>query len=334
MATEIACGFKTRLQLYFTTCTSELCLFSKASGPDMISSQLIKETKSEITPSLVVLVNRCLQEGYFPNCFKTGKVIPVPKKGSLKNVSNYRPITMTSVVGKIVESAANEQMFKAINKHLPPTMCGFRKGMGTADAIIGITDAIKERRANGEFVAMLTCDASCAFDLLDHGLTLAMLKRLGAGPTAINFVQSFLSGSRQYVKVNDSTSDEWSLDVGSGQGHVLSPPLFNIGTVSQYFWCPDSTLFGYADDGSDLISAPTIQECNEKIQKVMADRHRWYKLSGMAINPEKTSLMGFGFRPTPLHVENVIIEPATSAKFLGFVDWPTAPDYDPSEIAL
>ena len=42
-------------------------------------------------------------------------------------------------------------------------------------------------------------------------------------------------------------------------------------------------------------------------------------LSGMAINPEKTSLMGFGFRPAPLHVENVIIEPATSAKFLGFI---------------
>ena len=292
---------------------------SNASGPDLISSQLIKETKFEILPSLVILVNRCLQEGYFPECFKTGKVVPVPKKGSLRKVSNYRPITITSVVGKIVECAANEQLSKAVDHHLPNTLFGFRKGMGTADAIIAITDAIKERRANGEFVAALFCNASCAFDLLDHGLTLSMLERLGAGPRALKFIQSFLSGSKQYVLVKDSLSEEWSLDVGSGQGHVLSPPLYNIGTLSQYYWCVFSTFFGYADDGSDIVSASTIEECNAKIKQVLADRLEWYRLSGLAINVEKTTLMGFGFQPAPVHVDNIVINPVNSTKFLGFM---------------
>ena len=81
--------------------------WSHSSGPDKISSQLIKELKYELINPFTTLVNRCLLEGYFPACFKTGKVVPVLKKGSRKNPLNYRPITITSVVGKIVELTSN-----------------------------------------------------------------------------------------------------------------------------------------------------------------------------------------------------------------------------------
>jgi len=197
-------------------------------------------------------------------------------------------------------------------------MFGFRKGLGTSDALIQLLDAIKEHRAAGDFVAILTCDASAAFDLLHHDLVISMLKRLGSGPKVTKFVESFLSGTEQFVTVNDCESDTWSLDVGSGQGHVLSPPLFNIGTLSQYFWSAYSILFGYADDGTDLVYGQTIDECNEKIRKVMAARQQWYKLAGMSLNVEKTKIMGFGFSPNPLMLGNIEIEPSSSMKFLGF----------------
>ena len=290
---------------------------SNSSGPDKISSKLLKEVRQEITPALVTLVNRCLLEGHFPECFKEGKVIPVPKKGSRKNVKNYRPITMTSVIGKIVECAANIQLTQATDKHLPSTLFGFRKNMGTSDALVKLTDEIKRNRASGKFVAALTCDASSAFDLLDRQLVIKMLIRLGSGQTAIKFFESFLAGASQYVSINECTSDTWSLDVGSGQGHVLSAPLYNIGTLSQYYWTSLSVLFGYADDGTDLITASTIAECNEKIKLVMNERKRWYDLAGMALNIEKTSLIGFGFCPDPITINNTIITPVTSFKFLG-----------------
>ena len=146
-----------------------------------------------------------------------------------------------------------------------------------------------------------------------------MLKHLGGGLLVSKFVENFLTGSKQYVIVNEAMSDEWSLDVGSGQGHVLSPTCFNIGTVSQYYWTLLSTLFGYADDGSDLISAPTIAECNDKIRQVIAARQEWYKLAGIAPNIEKTTLMGVGFRPEPVTIENTTIEPVMSFKFLGML---------------
>jgi len=98
-----------------------------------------------------------------------------------------------------------------------------------------------------------------------------------------------------------------------------SPPLFNIGTISQYFWTIKSKLYGYADDGFDLISAPTVAECNLKIKEVMKARQQWYALSGMALNIQKTALIGFGFTPDNVNIENFTIEPVTSIKFLGFI---------------
>ena len=110
--------------------------YNASCGPDKIPSRLIKELKHPLLPPLCTLTNRCIDEGIFPDCFKVGKVVPIPKRGSRKILSNYRPITITSIVGKIVESAINKQLSHAIDKYLPSTCFGFRKNMGTSDALI------------------------------------------------------------------------------------------------------------------------------------------------------------------------------------------------------
>jgi len=286
-------------------------------GPNKIPSRLLKELIHEVTMPITILVNRCIEEGHFPSCFKTGKVIPVFKSGSRKNPKNYRPITITSVVGKVIECVIYEQLTRHIDPLLPSTMFGFRKNTGTDDALVKLTDDIKERRLRGEVVAALVCDASSAFDLLCRRTTVSMLKRLGGGKSITSLIESFLADTKQYVIIKDKVSEEWGQDVGSGQGHVLSPPLFNIGTLSQYFWTEKSTLNGYANDEFDVISAPTTAECNLKIQEVMAARQKWYELSGMALNISKTSLMGFGFTPDPLHIGAIKINPVSQIKFLG-----------------
>ena len=243
-----------------------------ACGPDGIPSRLIKELKHEVVLPLTILVNRCLEEGYFPECLKIGKVRPVFKRGARNKLKNYRPITITSVIGKIIECIVNEQLTCATDHLLPSTMFGFRKNTGTDEALTRLMDDIKERRAKGEFAAIISCDASAAFDILNRDLVIAMLKRLGAGTSVTTFISNFMDNAKQFVVINEEKSEEWCFDVGTGQGHVLSPPLYNIGTISQYYWTKLSTLYGYADDGSDVISAPTINECNQKIQEVFAAR--------------------------------------------------------------
>ena len=71
-------------------------------------------------------------------------------------------------------------------------------------------------------MAVLVCDASSDFDLVNR--VIKTMKRLGAGPLATNFIRNYLDNSRQFVIIGDQESDMWSHSVGTGQGHVLSPP--------------------------------------------------------------------------------------------------------------
>jgi len=144
-----------------------------------------------------------------------------------------------------------------------------------------------------------------------------MLEALGAGPTMIKFIESFLHGVTQYVEINGSKSEEWSFEVGSGQGRILSPILYNVGTITLYFWTLLSVFFGFADDGADVICAPSICECNEKISLLLEERSRWYEFAGMTLNAAKTQIIGFGFTPEVQVLHGISIYPSSNFKFLG-----------------
>ena len=289
-----------------------------SSGPDNISGRLIKSVKFELIEALTLLTNRCLTEGFFPDCLKCSKVIPVFKnKGSRKDTSNYRPIAIASVLGKVIETVVHSQLRSAIDQLLPSSMYGYRAGKSTEQALIDLTDTIKEKRVNSNYVAVVALDASAAFDVLDRSLVVSMLKAFGAGPTMINFINSFLHGVTQYVEINGSKSEAWSFEVGSGQGRILSPILYNVGTISLYFWTLISIFFGFADDGADVICASSTQECDAKISLLLAERSRWFDLAGMTLNVAKTQIVGFGFTPAVQVLHGISIEPSNNFKFLG-----------------
>ena len=194
-------------------------------------------------------------------------------------------------------------------------MYGYREGKSTEQALIELTDTIKEKRASNNYVAVVTLDASAAFDVLDRSLVITMLEALGAGPTMIKFIESFLHGVTQYVEINGSKSEEWSFEVGSGQGRILSPILYNVGTITLYFWTLLSVFFGFADDGADVICAPSICECNEKISLLLEELSRWYEFAGMTA--AKTQIIGFGFTPEVQVLHGISINPSSNFKFLG-----------------
>ena len=177
--------------------------------------------------------------------------------------------------------------------------------------------ALKNAAKRKNTSLLVALDASAAFDVLSRQLVIATLQKMGAGPLMIKFTESFLYDVSQHVDINGCISDPWTLDVGAGQGRVLSPPLYNIGTISQYYWTIISKFFGFADDNMDVISAPSIQECNEKISQLLSERCKWYDLAGMTLNAEKTQIVGFGFKPATQTVLQANISPSSSLTFLG-----------------
>jgi len=196
-------------------------------------------------------------------------------------------------------------------------MFGFQAGKSTGDAIVAVVDEVNLLRSQGQKTCLLSMDASCAFDLVSHELILGSLERLGIGKKMLNWTASFLSNCSLAVKINDQLSSSWIPDIGAGQGRRFSPDLYNVSTITYILWCITALSIGFADDGMDVISGKTIEECEINAQKVLEDRKVWYDCAGLALNPEKTGYMGIGFEPNPLILDGTVIKASSSLKFLG-----------------
>jgi len=288
-----------------------------SSGPDNIPGLLLKHVKFEIIPLLTRIINCSISSGLFPSIWNSGKIIPVYKNGSKTSVNNYRPICISSVLGKVVETVVRNKFVVHLEKILPPNIFGFRKSKSTQDAVTLLTDRIFELKASGQKVAVLALDASAAFDCLSHDVILSSMKILGVGPKMIDWSKNFIAGSTQFVEINGQRSEEYSSPVGVRQGRRISPDYYNIGSLTAAFWTALAESLLYADDGINIIYADTIEECNSKLQSVALELSRWYDLVGLSLNVKKSEVMGFGFTPKIISINNESIKPSTSIKFLG-----------------
>ena len=120
--------FERRTNASFDTCViSEnevsdvlgILKLGKASGPDTISHQMLKYTKGTVCRPLTLLFNSSLRAQKFPNLWKKATVLPLFKKGDRHNVSNYRPVSLISCVGKVFERVVFKHMYNfALDKEL------------------------------------------------------------------------------------------------------------------------------------------------------------------------------------------------------------------------
>lgn len=100
---------------------------NKTTGPDEISGRLLKECSNEIAPSLTALFNKSLALGKVPREWKEANVVPVPKKGDVHMVSNYRPISLLSLASKLLEQVVHAHVSEFVESSLNNLQHGFRR---------------------------------------------------------------------------------------------------------------------------------------------------------------------------------------------------------------
>ena len=88
-----------------------------APGPDRLSPKLLKEIKMEIREPLCSIFNRSLQDSSVPEDWKIANVTPIFKKGSQLSARNYRPVSLTSQIGEIMESCLKDIIIEHLNKY-------------------------------------------------------------------------------------------------------------------------------------------------------------------------------------------------------------------------
>ena len=146
----------------------------KACGDDQIQPKHLKLRRDSITNPISHIINLTFSNGRVPDALKISKVIPIFKKNEKTIPDNYRPISLLSIINKIMEKVMNKQLqsFPHKNKILYAYQFGFRKNYSTTLAIIEIIENILEALQNGKMVAGVYLDLSKAFDTVDHHILL------------------------------------------------------------------------------------------------------------------------------------------------------------------
>lgn len=266
----------------------------KSSGPDGVSNFALKKLSRAVMIFLAIVLNNCINNCYFPQKWKTAKIVAIPKKGARNLVSNYRPISLLNNISKILEEVLLRRLkkFCSENTIIPDMQFGFREGHSTLHPLLkfqsDVTIALNSRRVTvGCFL-----DVEKAFDSVWIEALIHKLKLLGLPSPLIKILFSFLSCRKFFVQIGNLKSTVKSIKAGVAQGSKLGPFLYSLMTSDQPVPTDCENLL-FADDSLTYASSnsPVIA-----VRKVEAHIHRlfeYYKKWGIRINTSKSELVCF-----------------------------------------
>ena len=273
---------------------------SKAPGPDEVFPRILKECKDVLSEPLACIFRKSLESGIVPVAWKKANVIPIFKKGDKTNMSNYRPVSLTSVVGKMMESIIARNIRDHLDKHklIKESQHGFSKGKSCLTNLLSFYSKVYEAADNDENYDILYLDFSKAFDRVPHLRLLSKVKAHGIDGSIFRWIQSWLGDRQQRVSI-DGVKSEWGcVSSGVPQGSVLGPLLFLI-YINDLDIGISSDLSKFADD-TKLGRAIRADSDAVVMQEELTILSNWAEKWQMKFNIDKCSVLSIG-RNNPLN---------------------------------
>ncbi|XP_059489267.1 uncharacterized protein LOC132204659 [Neocloeon triangulifer] len=292
-------------------------------GPDGVQGVVLSKCAAALAPSLARLFNSSLQQGELPAGWKKAAVAPIPKSGNKALLENYRPISMTSLVGKALEKLVRdrvEQYFEE-NKLIPDCQHGFRQKRSCTTLLCRTIDswAATLDQNCGAHVHVITLDWKKAFDRVPHDRLLSKLSYYGVNGKLIKWLECFLKGRTQFVVYGGAKSEPRDVLSGVIQGSVLGPLLFNI-FVADLPPAIKSELAQYADDVTLWRHVKNISDV-EQLQDDLDAIFAWCAANGMELNAAKCHVLDLTRARTPLRtaytIGGAILEYSNIERILG-----------------
>ena len=265
----------------------------KAAGPDEIPTRILKELAEELTPVITALIRQSLETGILPKQWKDAWVTPVFKKGARCEPANYRPVSLTCIICKLMEHVLCTHIRGHLDEHgiLTPSNHGFRKGHSCESQLLLTTHDLLSHRDKGHQIDVGILDFSKAFDTVPHQRLLNKLRIYGIEGKVLNWIEGFLSDRRQLVLCGGVKSEYTAVTSGVPQGTVLGPLLFllHINDLPSIV-DPGTVVRLFADDALIYRVINSIQD-QVTLQRDLKALEKWASTWGMVFNASKCHMM-------------------------------------------
>lgn len=267
---------------------------NKSPGVDDLHPKLLYELRTELSRPLAQLFQLSLEMGIIPQDWRDANVTPLFKKGSKDRPENYRPISLTSLVGKMLESIIKDNILQHLVKFklIFDSQHGFSKGRSCLTNLLDFMEDVTKNLDEGKPVDVIYLDFAKAFDKVPYCRLFEKLKAHGIGGQVLQWIERWLSGRRQRVSVNKTFSDWEEVTSGVPQGSVLGPVLFLI-YINDIDMGLVSKLSKFADD-SKLCKTICSDEDREALQNDLNKLSDWTKLWQMKFNIDKCVVVHLG----------------------------------------
>jgi hypothetical protein len=307
---------------------------NKAPGVDHLRTEMLLPILKDLAPVLVLLFSLCWIWSRVPNAWCTAQVIPIFKKGDPLNAANYRPISLTSVMRKILELC----LYPGLLDSAPPldiVQGGFRANRGTLDQALALHELCRQHTIDhmGKPPVLCFLDIKQAYDTVDRNIIWRALETYVPDPL-LGLLRCLFDNVLIEVLVSGARSPTFWPGTGVLQGSILSPFLYSVyintlPAALRSISMPSSRVFGtmpqrkydalwinallYADDVVLIGTAETMPRLLKKAEEhSIASGYRWNPLKSVVVNaPLYTG------RASPLKLYGSTLPSADSFVYLG-----------------
>jgi hypothetical protein len=247
----------------------------KAPGIDGIVPKILIENAAIVSKPLKLLYQKSMETGKVPVDWKKANVTAIYKKGCRETAGNYRPVSLTSHVCKVLESIIRDSIVNHLdrNKLIYKTQHGFVKGRSCLTNLLEFLEDVTEYVDQGSPVDVIYLDFQKAFDKVPHQRLLKKVQALGINGTVYTWIEDWLKNRTQRIQFGGDSSNWTSVLSGVPQGSVLGPILFLI-YINDIDDGIESKILKFADD-TKLYRRITSEEDVTKLQEDLATLCKW-----------------------------------------------------------